>query len=209
MPNSYELTSKGSKFIAYSFQVRDKQQIELKIEEIKNLHPKARHWCYAWKIGVKEFHSKSFDDGEPAGSAGKPILNQIESFQLTQCLVVVVRYFGGTLLGVPGLIKAYKESCWNCLNQAEKTEILILNKFNYSGPFEKIQSILSILKELEVRVCSFKFGDPSFIEFELPIKDESIWFAKINSRLEKKRINPDENNYQIKDCILINNELIL
>lgn len=120
-----------------------------------------------------------------------------------------MRYFGGTLLGVPGLIKAYKESCWNCLNQAEKTEILILNKFNYSGPFEKIQSILSILKELEVRVCSFKFGDPSFIEFELPIKDESIWFAKINSRLEKKRINPDENNYQIKDCILIKNELIL
>lgn len=181
----------------------------MKIEEIKNLHPKARHWCYAWKIGVFEFQSKSFDDGEPAGSAGKPILNQIESFQLTHCLIIVVRYFGGTLLGIPGLIKAYKESSWNCINLSEKMEIIIRNKFHYSGTFEKIQSILSILKSLEVTVCSFEFGDPSFIAFELPLKDEAIWFSKINSRLEKKRINQNQNDYQMKDCILIKNELIL
>lgn len=181
----------------------------MRIEEIKHLHPKARHWCYAWKIGAFDFQSRAFDDGEPAGSAGKPILNQIESFQLTYCLVIVVRYFGGTLLGIPGLIKAYKESSWNCLNLSEKLEFFIRNKFSYSGSFEKIQSILSILKSLEVSVCSFEFGDPSHIEFELPVKDESIWFSKINSRLEKKSINQEINDYQIKDCILIKNELIL
>jgi len=173
------------------------------------MHPKARHWCNAWKIGVLEYQSRSFDDGEPAGSAGKPILNQIESFRLTQCLVIVVRYFGGSLLGIPGLIKAYKESSWNCLNQSEKLEILIRNRFYYSASFEKIQSVLSILKSLEITVCSFEFGEPSYISFELPLKDESLWFSKINSKLEKKHINEAVLNYQIKGCVFLKNEHIL
>ncbi|HRG68590.1 MAG TPA: YigZ family protein [Saprospiraceae bacterium] len=208
-PHFFELTSKGSKFIAYSFHVTDKQQIDSRTSEIKNMHPKARHWCYAWKTGISNIQSKAFDDGEPAGSAGKPILNQIESFRLTQCLVIVVRYFGGTLLGLPGLVKAYKESSWNCLDQSEKLEILIRNRFYYSSSFEKIQSILSILKSIDVPVCSFEFGEPSYIAFEIPIKDESLWFSKINSKLEKKHIGLESKNYQIKDCVLIKNELII
>jgi uncharacterized YigZ family protein len=107
-PFSAELTEKGSKFIAYLFPVNDEEEIKIKIHHIKQLHPKARHWCYAWRLDTKGNLFKSNDDGEPSGTAGKPILNQIDSAGLTNAIVIVVRYFGGILLGTSGLIKAYK-----------------------------------------------------------------------------------------------------
>ncbi len=205
----FELVVKGSKFIAYAFNISGKQEADSKLEEIKQMHPKARHWCYAWKLGTDEFLYKAFDDGEPSGSAGKPILNQIESFGLTFTMVIVVRYFGGSLLGVPGLIKAYKDSSWHCLNTAEKSIIAIRNRYYYEGSIEKIQTLLSILKSLNLRVEQFQLSTPSTIAFDIPIQDESAWFAKIRSKLEKRTSPADSLNYTFQDVQFIKKETII
>ena len=107
-PVSAEFKDKGSRFIAYTYPVRTAEEVKAHVEAQRQAHHKARHWCYAYRIGTDGNQFRANDDGEPGGSAGRPILGQIDSFELTDVLVIVVRYFGGTLLGVPGLIHAYK-----------------------------------------------------------------------------------------------------
>ncbi|MDH7462760.1 YigZ family protein [Chitinophagaceae bacterium 26-R-25] len=103
-----EYKDKGSKFIAYAFPIKDADDFKAKLAELKKEHPKASHHCFAYRLGLDGNNFRVSDAGEPSGTAGKPILGQIDSKQLVNTLVVVVRYFGGTLLGVPGLINAYK-----------------------------------------------------------------------------------------------------
>jgi len=105
---SAEFKDRGSKFIAYAFPITDVADFKKQLQGLKDEHPKAVHHCFAYRIGTDGNNFRSNDDGEPSGSAGKPILGQIDSKQLTDLGVVVIRYFGGTLLGVPGLINAYK-----------------------------------------------------------------------------------------------------
>ncbi|MDX2048457.1 MAG: YigZ family protein [Chitinophagaceae bacterium] len=107
-PGIAEFKDRGSRFIAYAFPVNDIHEFKLRLAEIKNGHPKATHHCFAYRIGQDGNTFRVSDDGEPSGSAGRPILGQIDSKQLKNVLIIVVRYFGGTLLGVPGLINAYK-----------------------------------------------------------------------------------------------------
>ena len=108
---SCEFKDKGSKFIAFASPVRSQNDIKQYLTQIKELHPKATHHCYAYRLGLDKLTNyRANDDGEPSGTAGKPILGQIDSKQLTNLIVIVVRYFGGTKLGVPGLINAYKSS---------------------------------------------------------------------------------------------------
>ena len=143
---------KGSKFFAYAFPVKDEDDIRFHLENIKTEHPKARHACYAYKLGINETNFRANDDGEPSGSAGKPILNTITSFELTDTFVVVIRYFGGTLLGVPGLINAYKEATKEALLAAEietKT-INSLVKINYD--FDQTNAIMQMVRKFEITV---------------------------------------------------------
>lgn len=121
-PSSAEFKDKGSRFIAYAYPVQTLPEIKNHIAALQQEHHKARHWCYAYRLGTDGTQFRTNDDGEPAGSAGRPILGQIDSFGLTDVLVVVVRYFGGTLLGVPGLIHAYKTATAEALAQAEVVE---------------------------------------------------------------------------------------
>src|ERR1700704_389213 len=107
-PAIAEFKDRGSKFIAYAFAVADVNAFKERLAAIKKEHPKATHHCFAYRIGLDGNNFRVNDDGEPSGSAGRPVLGQIDSKQLTNVLVIVVRYFGGTLLGVPGLINAYK-----------------------------------------------------------------------------------------------------
>jgi uncharacterized YigZ family protein len=107
-PSVAEFKDRGSKFIAYTFPVSDVSQFKENLAAIKKEHPKATHHCFAYRLGLDGNNFRVSDDGEPSGSAGRPILGQIDSKQLTNVLIIVVRYFGGTLLGVPGLINAYK-----------------------------------------------------------------------------------------------------
>lgn len=103
-----EFRDRGSKFLAYAYPIHSQDDVKKYLNELKALHPKAVHHCYAWRLGIDGNSFRANDDGEPSGSAGRPILGQIDSKSVTNTLVVVVRYFGGTLLGVPGLINAYK-----------------------------------------------------------------------------------------------------
>lgn len=111
-----EFKDRGSRFIGYAVPITIEEQVQQELEKIKQEHPKSRHICYAFRIGAEEPLERANDDGEPSGSAGKPILNQIYSAELTNVLVAVVRYFGGTLLGVPGLINAYKTAAAEAIN---------------------------------------------------------------------------------------------
>ena len=117
-----EFKDKGSRFIAYAYPVRTAGEVKTLVDAQRQAHHKARHWCYAYRLGTDGLQFRANDDGEPAGSAGRPILGQIDSFGLTDVLIIVVRYFGGTLLGVPGLIHAYKIAASEALKTAEIIE---------------------------------------------------------------------------------------
>src|SRR5207247_6484819 len=103
-----ELKDRGSKFLAYAFPINKTEDFKKRLKKLKDEHPKAVHHCFAYRLGIDGNNFRSSDDGEPSGTAGRPIMGQIDHKQLTNLAVVVVRYFGGTLLGIPGLINAYK-----------------------------------------------------------------------------------------------------
>lgn len=121
-PVQAEFKDKGSRFIAFAYPVKTAEAVKKHVDALREAHHKARHWCYAYRLGTDGNTFRANDDGEPSGSAGRPILGQIDSAGLTDVLVVVVRYFGGTLLGVPGLIHAYKTAAAEALQLAEKLE---------------------------------------------------------------------------------------
>ena len=145
---------KGSKFIAYAFPLTSENEVNSHIQFLKNEHHKARHWCYAWRIGVDSPKYRANDDGEPNNSAGQPIYGQILSFKLTNILVVVVRYFGGTKLGVGGLINAYKTAA-NLTLQNSK----ILNKtidiyYNLKFDYIDMNKVMRLVKEKKLKIKS-------------------------------------------------------
>src|SRR5215831_1533802 len=142
-----EFKDRGSRFITYTFPIQSVDEFKQKLNEIKKEHPKATHHCFAYRLGVDGSMFRVSDDGEPSGSAGKPILGQIDSKALTNTLVIVVRYFGGTLLGVPGLINAYKTATALALQltpiaMKQITERYIL-QFDYTQMNEVMAAIRS------------------------------------------------------------------
>ena len=143
---------KGSKFYGYVFPVSKESQVKEFIEQLKSQHHKARHWCYAWRIGAETIRFRANDDGEPSNSAGQPILGQLISFDVTNVLVVVVRYFGGTKLGVGGLITAYKTSAKLVLETAKIVEKTIDISFKLTFEYEFLDKIMRIIKEKNLRV---------------------------------------------------------
>ena len=142
-----EFKDRGSKFLAYSFPLKSADGVKKILLELKKEHPKAVHYCFAYRTGIDGNQFRASDDGEPSGTAGKPILGQIDSKGLTDLVVVVVRYFGGTLLGVPGLINAYKTSTslvLQCTPVVQKAiEINYKLHFNYT----EMNDVMRILKQ--------------------------------------------------------------
>ncbi len=148
---------RGSKFYAFAFPVINEEKIKEHLLELRELHPKAVHHCYAWRLGQDKNHFRANDDGEPSGSAGRPILNTLYSTQLTNVLVVVVRYFGGTLLGVPGLINAYKVSTEEALKNAVIVEKNVTDSYQLIYPYEKMNQVMRIIKEMELVTADQQF----------------------------------------------------
>lgn len=158
MQNDYYLTiarrgegifrDRGSRFIGFAFPVSDEEDVKSALELIRKEHPTARHHCYAYRINPLNERWRANDDGEPSSSAGKPILNQLKSMQVYNVLVIVVRYFGGTLLGVPGLIHAYREAAKLALEDAGTTEKQIIQRFvvrcNYTESGELMKWVKAI-----------------------------------------------------------------
>ena len=141
-----ELKIKASKFIAEIFPVNNIEEVNHFLNQVKEMHPKANHHCWAYKLGVPMETYRANDDGEPSGTAGKPILGQLDAFDVTNILCVGTRYFGGTLLGTGGLIKAYKESTKEVLSKAEIIEVKPIYKIRVKFNFEQLPMIMEAAK---------------------------------------------------------------
>ncbi|HEY9220140.1 MAG TPA: YigZ family protein [Lutibacter sp.] len=149
---------KGSKFIGYVFPIEKEDDVKMHIEELKKKHHAARHWCYAWQLGVEEKTYRVNDDGEPNNSAGNPIYGQILSKDLTNVLVVVVRYFGGTKLGVGGLINAYKTTAKLILDEAEIVDKTVNVSFQLTFEYIDMNKVMRIIKENDLEILDQKMN---------------------------------------------------
>lgn len=171
--NTIELNSegyfkdKGSKFYSYAFPVQSEEKIKYLISELKKEHHSARHHCYAWRLGTEEITFRTNDDGEPSSTAGKPILGQLLSFDVTNILVVVVRYFGGTLLGVSGLINAYRTAAAEALKNAEILTKTIEKKYELHFQYNVLNDVMNIIKNENLNVVTTKFEEDCRLIFSV------------------------------------------
>jgi len=169
---------RGSKFYGYAFPVTNEEEIKEKIELLKKQHYNARHWCYAWQLGENYDHYRANDDGEPSNSAGMPIYGQLQSFNVTNILVVVVRYFGGTKLGVRGLIKAYKNGAKLALENSIIIHKTIDEEFLIKFEYPEMNAIMRIIKDENISIINQKMELDC--EFIISIrKKEAIRIFKI------------------------------
>lgn len=149
--------SKGSKFIAYAYPISSEDEAKNILTAIKKTHHSARHHCWAYKIGSGNDVFRVNDDGEPSNSAGKPILGQIQSFHLTNVFVVVVRYFGGTLLGVGGLIEAYREATKDALKNAHIIEAVLTDTITVHFEYTDMNNIMKMVKDYNLEIVEQQF----------------------------------------------------
>ena len=147
---------KNSKFIGYAYPITSENEVKTHIENLKKDHFSARHWCYAYQIGTETFKFRANDDGEPSNSAGMPIYGQIQSFELTNVLIVVVRYFGGVKLGVGGLISAYKTTAQLTLEEATIVEKTIDKHFKITFDYKNMNKVMRIIKEKNLEIVNQK-----------------------------------------------------
>ena len=147
---------RNSKFFGYAFPVKNEAEIEQRLEEIKSKHHKARHWCYAWQLGKLETRYRANDDGEPSNSAGMPIYGQIQSFDVTNVLIIVVRYFGGVKLGVVGLINAYRTAAQLALESAPIVRRTVDETFIVKFDYPEMNKVMQIIKQNNLNVIDQK-----------------------------------------------------
>ncbi len=147
-----EFKDRGSKFIGYAYPISSVEGFKEKLNEVKKLHPKATHHCFAYRLGLDGNTYRVSDDGEPSGSAGRPILGQIDSKELVNVLVVVVRYFGGTLLGVPGLINAYKSAAALALQTTPIVQRQVEQELMVQFDYTQLNEIMRVVKQYNGRV---------------------------------------------------------
>ena len=148
---------KGSRFIALAYPVSTQEAIKNILDSIRKEHHSARHHCFAWMLGQERETFRISDDGEPSGSAGRPIMGQINSCELTNILIVVVRYFGGKLLGVSGLINAYRSAAESAINNSEIVELIIQDYFELVFPYSSINDVMKVIKDEDINQSQQKF----------------------------------------------------
>lgn len=179
---SYEgiFRDKGSKFIAYAYPFKDESTLKDIIANLKSLHPKARHHCWAYRITPDRTVFRINDDGEPSGTAGRPILNVLLSKDVTNILVVVVRYFGGTLLGVPGLINAYKMATLEALNEAEIIEKTVNDIYEVVFEYLQMNDVMRVIKDENLTVLEQQFDNNCVIKLEMRKMQVNTILNKLN-----------------------------
>ncbi|MDR1673329.1 MAG: YigZ family protein [Bacteroidales bacterium] len=141
---------KGSKFMAFAYPVECEEEVKKKVTTLRKKYFDARHHCYAWRLGADGIHYRVNDDGEPSNSAGRPILGQIDACRLTNVLVVVVRYFGGVLLGVGGLMHAYKQASADALAHAQIVTGTLMETYNFTFEYQDMNTLISVMKSMKL-----------------------------------------------------------
>ena len=172
---------KGSKFIAYAYPLKDESAVRETVGALKAQHPKARHHCWAYRLTPDRTIFRINDDGEPSGTAGRPILNTLLSNDVTNVLVVVVRYFGGTLLGVPGLIHAYKTACQEALSAATIVELTVNDTYRITVGYEQLNDVMRIVKDESLTVLKQGFDNRCTMEIEI----RQLQVGRVLGRLEQ------------------------
>ncbi len=187
-----EFRDRGSKFIAYTFPVFTEDDWQNRLEEIKKLHPKARHHCYAYRIGLDKNNFRANDDGEPSGTAGRPILGQIDSFELTNVFAVVVRYFGGTLLGTSGLINAYRESTAEAFRNARIVEKTVEDIYRLTFEYALMSKVMNAVKKLNLEMTRQDFGEIGILEIAIRQGTLEETLTKLKALIAQVRIEEIE-----------------
>ena len=177
---------RGSKFFGYAFVVHTEEDIKSILEKIKSLHKNARHCCYAYQLGTENIRYRVNDDGEPSNTAGMPIYGQIKAFEITNVIVLVIRYFGGVKLGVGGLINAYRTAAKMALEQAIIVEKTIDIAYNIEFEYALMNKVMRLIKEKQLRIVNQR------LELKCCI---TIHIRKRNEQLVKDAF---ENLYQVK-----------
>lgn len=181
---------KGSKFLAYAWPVADEGDIRKRMEETRALHPKARHVCSAWRLGVEEISEYAGDAGEPAGSAGLPMLNALRSLGLTNTLVVVVRYFGGTKLGIPGLIHAYREAASDALQRAGRETREVVEIVNLEMPYESADAVYRQADRCGARIVEYATGQSCRFTVEVPVREAAAFRNALKAWIVESPTSP-------------------
>jgi len=175
-PSEGVYKEKGSRFVSIAIPVSEQEEIKPIIDKIKKEHHEARHHCFAYMIGSERINWRVNDDGEPSGTAGRPILGQINSFGLTNIIIVVSRYFGGTLLGVSGLINAYRSAAASAINNAELTEKTLREYYEIIYPYIVMNDVMKILKEENVEQSKqlFDLECRILLNFRVSVKEKVL-----------------------------------
>ncbi len=150
---------KSSKFLTYAYPVQSEEDITPLLEALRKRHYDATHHCYAWRLGARGERFRANDDGEPSSTAGKPILGQLISREVTNCLIVVVRYFGGTKLGVSGLIEAYREAAADVLDESQIIELTVDREVEVSFSYVVMNGVMRCIKDMEPKILEQEFDN--------------------------------------------------
>jgi uncharacterized YigZ family protein len=187
-PSVGDYKDKGSKFMAYAIPLSIESDFTAFLEKIRKEHQKANHHCYAWRLGMDGMRFRANDDGEPSGTAGRPILGQIDSFGLTNVGIVVVRYFGGTLLGTSGLISAYRESAAEVLRNAVIIEKIIEDTITIRFGYDKMPDVMNALKRQQVTILSQNFDTQGEIVASIRQSETKQKILNIRAAILKKSL---------------------
>ncbi|MGO2101418.1 MAG: IMPACT family protein [Psychroflexus halocasei] len=171
---------KSSKFFATAFPVKTEEDVELAIEKLRKKHHKARHFCYAWQLGQNYEHYRANDDGEPSNSAGMPIYGQLQAYEVTNILVVVVRYFGGTKLGVGGLISAYKIAAQMVLDESKIIKKLITKSIFVNCNYDMMDQVMRLTNDLNLKIISQNLELDCNFEIEIRKNKYVEYYEKFN-----------------------------
>ena len=176
--------AKNSKFFGYALPVSNEDDVKSHLSELKKKHHAARHWCYAYQLGVENHQFRANDDGEPNNSAGMPIYGQIQSFGVTNILIVVVRYFGGVKLGVSGLISAYKTTAQLTLQHTKILKKTINIKYLISFDYKNMNTVMRMIKEKKLTVVEQKMGLGCQIKISVRKKDADMVYKTFKKIFE-------------------------
>lgn len=174
----------GSKFFAYAFPVHSKSEVEDKLHQLKQVHPRARHFCYAYRLlGKEEITEYGSDAGEPSGSAGAPILNAMRSGGLVNSAVVVVRYFGGTKLGIPGLIHAYRESAHNAIVSGGSAEVRRMQQYQIEMPLQLQPVFFHAAKHLDITIDTTDYSERFRSVISVPLEESEVMLTRLIAQI--------------------------
>ncbi|MFT4073088.1 MAG: YigZ family protein [Dysgonamonadaceae bacterium] len=176
-----QVTEKRSKFLAFAYPVEDVESVKELLDGLKKEYYDARHICWAYMLGPHQEVLRANDDGEPSGTAGKPILGQIKSNELTNIVIFVIRYFGGVKLGTGGLIVAYKEAAAECLSRAEFVEKTIDKALSFYFDYTMMNAVMKIIKDLEPQIVTQTYDNECFMTLQI----RAGLFLQLMQRLSK------------------------